>query len=221
MYIIEVRGTGNSSSSSTNIRWTTSQLAQDIIELYDYLRGSMKWGKFHLVGYSLGGMVAQEIAFALKDRIASLTLESTVAYFNGLPTSKYIDLAYNTVFGKANANPTEFSKALLLESFPKSWLDAPSPENTNFRTKGEWMLDFILTRVEKVGMANSYAINAIQGAIITHNFDIARLNALKGAFPVLVLCGDDDNILIQPSSSKYLADKLGGRLEILKGGRHI
>jgi pimeloyl-ACP methyl ester carboxylesterase len=81
--IFDNRGSGFSSSPSG--RYTTKQMAIDTLELLDHLR----WERFHVVGLSMGGMVAQELAFlcgsGCRKRIASLTLESTVAYFNGLP----------------------------------------------------------------------------------------------------------------------------------------
>ena len=38
-------------------------------------------GRFHLVGHSLGGAVAQEIALAAPDRLATLTLADTTDWF--------------------------------------------------------------------------------------------------------------------------------------------
>ena len=53
------------------------QLADSLLALLDE-RG---WHKVHLVGHSLGGMVAQEFAVAHQDRIHSLTLAATSPAF--------------------------------------------------------------------------------------------------------------------------------------------
>ena len=48
-------------------------MAQDSINLADYL----KWGKFHVVGIGMGGMISQEIALAVSHRVCTLTLACT------------------------------------------------------------------------------------------------------------------------------------------------
>lgn len=51
---------------------STAILAQDTRELLDHLR----WSKCHVVGLSMGGMIAQELALLIPERISSLTLGS-------------------------------------------------------------------------------------------------------------------------------------------------
>lgn len=48
-------------------------MAQDAIALADHL----KWDKFHVVGVSMGGMISQEIALQVPDRICTLNLGVT------------------------------------------------------------------------------------------------------------------------------------------------
>ncbi|KAJ3297817.1 hypothetical protein HK104_000071 [Borealophlyctis nickersoniae] len=67
------------------------------------------------------------------------------------------------------------------------------------------------TQVGRTGQSN---------ACFTHNCR-HKLEALKNAgYPILVMTGDMDYVLLQPSSSVYLAEKLGARLEVFKGGGH-
>jgi pimeloyl-ACP methyl ester carboxylesterase len=58
------------------MRYSTSEMAKDIIEVLDHI----KWTEersIHVVGVSMGGMISQELALRIPERITSLTLVST------------------------------------------------------------------------------------------------------------------------------------------------
>ena len=63
--------------SPLNGGMTFPQLADALLALLD----SQGWRKVHLVGHSMGGMVAQEFAVAHQDRLHSLTLSATSPAF--------------------------------------------------------------------------------------------------------------------------------------------
>ncbi len=48
----------------------TKRLARDVYELLEHLA----WDRFHLVGLSMGGMIALELSFMVMPRIKSLSL---------------------------------------------------------------------------------------------------------------------------------------------------
>lgn len=52
-------------------------MAQDAIQIADELN----WELFHVVGNSMGGMIAQELALAYPKRICTLHLSSTFSKF--------------------------------------------------------------------------------------------------------------------------------------------
>ncbi|CAF0877840.1 unnamed protein product [Rotaria sordida] len=68
------RGCGRSSSPFT-FQYTTTQMAKDALALIDHL----KWTKCHIVGVSMGGMIALELVLLAPERILSLTLLATHA----------------------------------------------------------------------------------------------------------------------------------------------
>lgn len=68
------RGCGRSSTPVT-FEYSTIQMAKDALELIDQLG----WGQCHVVGVSLGGMIALEFALLARSRIISLTLMATHA----------------------------------------------------------------------------------------------------------------------------------------------
>ncbi|CAF1296060.1 unnamed protein product [Adineta steineri] len=68
------RGCGRSSAPLT-FKYTTTQMAKDALALIDHL----KWTQCHVVGVSMGGMIALEFALLAPERILSLTLLATHA----------------------------------------------------------------------------------------------------------------------------------------------
>ena len=65
------RGMGNSQPYGTSI--TVEQMAEDALVLMD----AEGWDSAHVVGHSLGGLIAQQVAFAARHRVRSLSLLCT------------------------------------------------------------------------------------------------------------------------------------------------
>jgi pimeloyl-ACP methyl ester carboxylesterase len=115
-------------------KYTTTMLADDALALIDYL----KWDSVNVVGLSMGGMIAQELAFKLQNRVASLALLSTYSKFNGLPAFENFKLSeplkiLGIIKQLATAppprnTPEEFAAHTASINFPEDWLDAFSKE---------------------------------------------------------------------------------------------
>lgn len=67
------------------IRYSTSEMAKDVLEILDHL-GWTSERELHISGVSMGGMIAQELAYLVPTRIASLNLLSTAAYIQNTTT---------------------------------------------------------------------------------------------------------------------------------------
>ncbi|KAJ3107420.1 hypothetical protein HDU96_007909 [Phlyctochytrium bullatum] len=212
--IFDNRGAGQSSIPKG--RYKTSEMAMDARDLLDFLG----WEKFHLVGLSMGGMIAQELAHLCRHRLLSLTLESTYAYFNGLPMAGFRGMVAGAPKGERTVE-TFANHVVNSLLFPEAWLKEKAPEHTGCATNREHMVKFFKERFSASGLQNPKGRDGQQSACMTHWMTKARLEEIRAArVPVLVMTGDDDNVLIQPSSSAYLAAVLGGRLEIFEGGGH-
>lgn len=79
--VFDNRGVGN--SDCPRGPWRTSELADDAISLLDYL-GWKEEKNIDLVGVSLGGMIALELASKVMERISSLTLCVTTPGSRGI-----------------------------------------------------------------------------------------------------------------------------------------
>ncbi|KAI8941240.1 hypothetical protein NX059_002473 [Plenodomus lindquistii] len=74
--VLDNRGIGE--SDKPRFRYSTSEMAKDIIEVIDHLGWTGK-RDLHVIGISMGGMIAQELAYLIPNRIATLSLVSTAS----------------------------------------------------------------------------------------------------------------------------------------------
>ncbi|KAL3893999.1 MAG: hypothetical protein SGCHY_005520 [Lobulomycetales sp.] len=118
--ILDNRGVGHSDPAPT--LWnSTHEMAKDVKDLADHLN----WTSFHLVGASMGGMIAQELTLLAPQAVRSLTLISThpgrsMASFTGM---------YHMIRGMtASDQDTRFANvgAML---FPREFLESPAPKD--------------------------------------------------------------------------------------------
>lgn len=75
--VIDNRGMGG--SDKPLMRYSTTEMARDLLEVVDHL-GWTSPRQLHVCGISMGGMIAQEFAYLVPERISSLNLISTAAY---------------------------------------------------------------------------------------------------------------------------------------------
>jgi len=73
--VFDNRGVGR--SDSPNISYSTEMMADDTVELLKFL--NIK--NTHILGFSMGGMIAQQIALKFPEIVKSLTLVTTAAKF--------------------------------------------------------------------------------------------------------------------------------------------
>ncbi|KAI1383955.1 alpha/beta-hydrolase [Hypoxylon trugodes] len=81
--ILDNRGMGG--SDKPMMRYSTSEMARDIIEVVDHL-GWTSPRQLNISGISMGGMIAQELAYLVPDRISSLSLICTAACIENTTT---------------------------------------------------------------------------------------------------------------------------------------
>ena len=70
---MDLRGHGRSQAPADRAAYTIDRMARDVEELIDHVA----FERYHLVGHSMGGAIAQEIALRSQERLLSLTLFDT------------------------------------------------------------------------------------------------------------------------------------------------
>lgn len=179
--------------------YSIRQMADDTAGLMDHLG----IGRAHVVGHSMGGMIAQELALTYSDRVAKLV---PLASLSRLPGTFATWLEFGKLGYRLGLDPRAFALYGMPWVFSPSLLQDPD--------KAMAMLDEI--------MANPYPITAQgfagQAAAVEVFNAFDRLHQIKS--PTLALVGADD-ILTPPCCSEEIAHHVrGGRLQVLPRGGH-
>lgn len=194
------RGAGNTRAPTG--AYTMALLAGDAARLLDHLG----WERAHVVGVSMGGMVAQHLALAYPDRLRSLTL--IVTHAGGLswqpPTPRGL-----LRFGQVNLAraPGPRFEALERLLFPPDYLA---------RCDRAW-LRAVLERDHDASITPAQRLSQL-AAVLRHDTR-ARLGEL-GRHPTLVVKAAKD-ILIRPGAADLLHRSIpGARLRVFGDAGH-
>ncbi len=190
------RGVGD---SSTPIGlYTTRALAKDAFGLMDHLG----WDRAHVVGISMGGMIAQHMGLLRPERVRSMALISThMGGLAGRPsfqgTKAFVGM--QTTTGEQRLR--NVGKMLFSDGFAKD-------------NKAYLRSDF----AEIGGQdCSPWGIAGQLAAVLSH-MSRRRMHKLRG-IPTVVMTGTRD-ILVRPSNSRRLAEALHAPLVEVEGAGH-
>jgi pimeloyl-ACP methyl ester carboxylesterase len=217
--VIDNRGSGRTITPTGRI--TTSWMAQDVEQLIVHLG----WNKVHLVGNSLGGMIAQELALRIQHKLLSLTLIAThsggwKAY---IPPWHVLWSGVRHLFRK---NYRDQMRSIMGLVFSDKFLDLPGKKENFPIINGEYttILDFYLDLIDQfdeifVKDNPLFAFAQQLTAVLTHRVQSKRLCTLKDKVPVLLMVGTGDKI-IDPSHMYNIHSIIGGTLLKFDGAGH-
>ncbi|KAH8153254.1 uncharacterized protein LAJ45_02841 [Morchella importuna] len=203
--VFDNRGVGD--SDKPLVKYSTSEMAKDVIDILDHI-GWTKARQLHVVGVSMGGMISQELAYLIPQRIASLTLQSTASSLvSTLPWLTHIARRIEMIRPKPLVERLEAAKANI---FSPEWLLAPD-ELGEFPTNGDRFVAEDLWRMEKL-QAPVYAGTLLQGlAVSWHYFGPERLKVLGEKIPdILVATGTKDALIEHKHSDVIVQGIMGG-----------
>ncbi|MEM7434331.1 MAG: alpha/beta hydrolase [Myxococcota bacterium] len=168
---------------------TIRSMAVDAVRILD----DLGWARAHVVGVSMGGMIAQELGLEFPERCATLTLVATHggAPGAGIPTPRGLWYFLKGVVGGSNVRLRSLPKLL----YPQAYLDRIDRESFDRHMR---------TRLGSKAVPRTIAGHL--SAVSRHSTE-DRLGALK--MPVLLVRPGLD-ILIRPKQTDRLAARIPG-----------
>jgi pimeloyl-ACP methyl ester carboxylesterase len=180
--------------------YSISMMASDTIGLMDFLGID----RVHLLGGSMGGMVAQHMAIDHPQRVDKLILFSTSADGQWL-----LDLAETITpnWNRSRSDPASTDLRKLIVAMALRTCNRPFNR-----------LVFVALAKLQARLGTLTGLAGQIEAMMTHHV-LDRLHLIQA--PTLVLAGGEDR-LIAPQSSEVLASRItGAKLVIIAGGSHI
>jgi 3-oxoadipate enol-lactonase len=194
LVLLETRGSGLSGPPPDPC--TTTRLAADALALLDHL----SLGSVDVLGLSLGGLVAQELAILAPDRIRSLVLAATAARLPGR-TRRALDAWRRLLLSGVEAD------AFRREQF--AWVFGPAT------LENDALIEGALATLAGAPVPSARGFAAQADACLAHD---TRERASRIGAPALVLAGEDD-VLLPAAATETLAGLLPrGRFERHPGG---
>lgn len=203
--IFDNRGMGE--SDKPVMRYSTFEMAKDILELLDHI-GWTSSRQIHLVGISMGGMIAQELALLEPERIASLTLLSTAAeLINTIGYIAHLRERINILIPKS----IDKQIAEIKTRVSSTWLAEPDSDG-EFPTNGDrFAAQELKKRMDIKGFTRTgFILQAIAAAY--HKKTPKQLQELAervGRERIQVMHGTADNLITFPHA-EILVQNLGG-----------
>jgi 3-oxoadipate enol-lactonase len=203
------RGVGRSGKPAGP--YTIHQMADDTAALLE----AIGVARAHVLGVSMGGMIAQELALRHPDRVRSLVLACTYPepdaeverqrQFSVSALGGTVTATGETRIDLQAINPLLFFQHMLPRVFNQSYIDRELPK---------------LLQIFGGALQYGFSMEAILGqvaAVMGHRAT-DRLHQIR--VPTLVITGDAD-LLVPPHSSDVIAEHIAGaKLVKVPGGSH-
>lgn len=189
------RGIGNTTSGSK--QFSIQQFADDTSRIME----ALEIKKADIMGWSMGGMIAQEVALSNPEKVGKLIIYASTCGTNQsiAPSPEVVD-----IFSNQSGNMMEMLQRFLPLLFPDHWRNS----NPNF-----------IQELPKSSEVASIETLKLQTKAITNwTGTCDRLGSIHQ--PTMVLVGTDD-VLTVPANSILIAEKIPESwLVQIKGGGH-
>ena len=198
LILYDHRGIGRSGPAADDL--TTAALAADALALL----GALRIERAHVLGFSMGGMAAQELALSAPERIATLTLASTsCGGTQSKPTSAEVVQALTMAMLSGDR------ERVVRTGYDLLFSSAFTGDAANYPP---------FAQAARTHPASLNALMSQHGAILAHDA-YGRLRGL--GVPTLVVHGTQDRLLSHVNGDLVASMIPGARLELLDGVGHL
>ncbi|MGW5382561.1 3-oxoadipate enol-lactonase [Nocardia sp. NPDC003963] len=180
---------GHGASGVPSGAYSLDRLGRDVVELLD----ALDLPRVHVLGLSLGGMVAQWMGIHVPERVDRLVLSNTAAYLG--PAHQW-DRPIAELLEALDMQAT--TDTFLHNWFPAHMLQGGNEDVEGFRRT--------LLASQRAGVAGSWAA--------VRDFDLRRTAALIGN-PTLVIAGEHDTVTSAEHGKELAAIVPGARFTLL------
>jgi pimeloyl-ACP methyl ester carboxylesterase len=199
------RGAG--STDKRDESYDIRTMADDTIGLMDHL----KVDRAHILGMSLGSLIAQEIAINYPDRIMKLILVAAIVYGEGM---REITEGMREALGLRENYSEEEARNVMnnidfMEYFTKV-------TGLSFNKKLVRVMIIPLSKIHAKRIGREGLMGQLHAASTCDTLD--KIQTIKA--PTLVLTGTEDKV-VSPHSSEVIADRIpNAKLVTVEGGSH-
>lgn len=196
--LLDNRGVGESDAPPGP--YTVREMAEDVVRVLD----EAGIERTHLLGVSLGGYIAQEVALSWPERIERLVLCSTAV---GGPSAVPMPESTQRVFATYPTMEREAGLRMFVEN---------SLGERGVRELPELVEEIFRYRLGHAPTVEAWAAQAAAGATYVNDDRVAQISA-----PTLVIAGDAD-VVVDPRNARLLAEAIpGARLELVPDRGHL
>ncbi|MFN6935601.1 MAG: alpha/beta fold hydrolase [Tsuneonella sp.] len=185
------------------VPYTLADMAQDGMGLLDALGIE----RAHIVGASMGGMIAQHMAFSHPDRVISLTSVMSTTGNRKLPPAKREAISVLTKRPASTDEETLVAHGIKVAHAIGSPAYRPDPDALRERSRALIQRSFY-----PAGFPRQFA------AIVADGDRRERLQSVRA--PTLVIHGEDDPLVPLPGGKDTAAHIAGSRLKTVPGMGH-
>jgi len=196
LLLFDNRGAGR--TEKPQMTYTIALMAQDTVELMTQVGIE----KAHILGVSMGGMIAQELALHYPERVNKLILACTNC---GGTQSIVAPPDVIGLFTNRTGTPDEIKQRMFKVLFPDEYIANHADQ-----------LEQLWLRAIRAPIPTDALLRQLEAIQTFSTYD--RLDQIQA--PTLVMTGDQD-ILVPPKNAEIIAGRIpGARLEIFEGGGH-
>ena len=182
------RGMGASQPAGRKL--TVPQMARDTLALLDHVG----WDTSHVLGHSLGGLAAMELALLAKPRVRSLTLLNT--FGRGADASR-MTLKLLWILLRLRFGPHRMRRNAFME------LVIPPGYTGDVESAADQLSAVFGHDIADMAPASNLQLDAMKAHDVT-----GKLGKLSG-IPTLVISGEND-LIARPSSGRAIAEEIHG-----------